>query len=616
MEQSNQMAKQHYEPIMTMIEEDESRLEEDLKLSNLTIASDQNTINQQANIRLLSYQKEKQNSGGKYQSSDINENENKNSSLFMEASVEQNRFLYRNMSEKSRFTKTGDSELRGSVIEKCIESYQYLIKKGIMTNLVYLHSGLSAYQKGALKTFKDMYKGLDQYRKEKLVSIHVIQPSKYLKIRILVANKCVDETAKQAFRILKQYKKICDFVEYLRLNDKDRTMYIKFIKSLPPQISEIFQSELRQQQKDFPELTELTMSIIQPSTQDTLIEPQFIKKYAQATFLQSNDSDSHSTVDGDSQNLAEINSHDIIGRNLKHFYREQILEGNEESKTHSNEQIQNVNVPKIFLQIYDYFDINESRLKTREIFKKQDIEKLQLVDNLEQHIALGDYNFIFTIEDPTIVGCFFKSILKYMEEPLCTNRGYKKFKKVCEKLYSDPPETILSQIRSIISEMQPVYQETWKLILHFLFLLSEHHLTNKLTIKSIATIFSDILFRPSEFTSNDMIMWRMFTDLLCLMIRDNHKIFQVLPSNHQDGIIESNSQRSISVAIRTESVVSIADKTVQMISVASDELISAHASLLDKPDHEQEILKQNQSVINQQKQSSNLQIQDVDLQTN
>jgi hypothetical protein len=41
-------------------------------------------------------------------------------------------------------------------------------------------------------------------------------------------------------------------------------------------------------------------------------------------------------------------------------------------------------------------------------------------------------------------------------------------------------------------------------------------------VRSIAQTFADILFKPSDFGANDMVMWRLFTDLLAIMI-ENHE---------------------------------------------------------------------------------------------
>lgn len=54
-----------------------------------------------------------------------------------------------------------------------------------------------------------------------------------------------------------------------------------------------------------------------------------------------------------------------------------------------------------------------------------------------------------------------------------------------------------------------------------------------------------------------MIMWRMFTDLLCLMIRENHRIFKTDHLKDKDSMsLESNS------------------KNIQIESVMTDEIIS------------------------------------------
>lgn len=38
---------------------------------------------------------------------------------------------------------------------------------------------------------------------------------------------------------------------------------------------------------------------------------------------------------------------------------------------------------------------------------------------------------------------------------------------------------------------------------------------------TVATLFSDMLFKPPEFWGNDMTMWRHYQDLLAFMI-SNH----------------------------------------------------------------------------------------------
>jgi hypothetical protein len=75
-------------------------------------------------------------------------------------------------------------------------------------------------------------------------------------------------------------------------------------------------------------------------------------------------------------------------------------------------------------------------------------------------------------------------------------------------------------------QYEPVYRETWRFILRFLGVIAQTN--SKLSAKNISTIFSDILFRPSEYRSADMVVWRLFTSLLTLMITENEKIFSVV----------------------------------------------------------------------------------------
>ena len=63
---------------------------------------------------------------------------------------------------------------------------------------------------------------------------------------------------------------------------------------------------------------------------------------------------------------------------------------------------------------------------------------MRILDRLDFHVAFGDYPIIFSVEDPRIIAYYLKSILKYMEEPLCTYALYNKFKIICEALDADP----------------------------------------------------------------------------------------------------------------------------------------------------------------------------------
>lgn len=173
--------------------------------------------------------------------------------------------------------------------------------------------------------------------------------------------------------------------------------------------------------------------------------------------------------------------------------------------------------------IRDYFIDDISRLKNRHLFAKLDRDTMKNVDLLEQHLAFGDYQFLHTFSDPSIVGCFFKSILKYMDEPLCTFEKYPMFKVICECITGGQQDGIMRSITEIFLLYDPVHRETWRFVLWLLYHISEAN--DKLSAKTIATIFSDILFKPKEYKTNDMLIWKQFTELLTLMISNQERIF-------------------------------------------------------------------------------------------
>ena len=83
----------------------------------------------------------------------------------------------------------------------------------------------------------------------------------------------------------------------------------------------------------------------------------------------------------------------------------------------------------VFLTIYQYFtlkDVGVKRLQSENLFKMK--TQMDDVDRLEKHISLGNYKFMFSVENPHVVATFLKSILKCMSEPLCKYSLYEKFK--------------------------------------------------------------------------------------------------------------------------------------------------------------------------------------------
>jgi len=56
------------------------------------------------------------------------------------------------------------------------------------------------------------------------------------------------------------------------------------------------------------------------------------------------------------------------------------------------------------------------------------------------------------IQDPSIVGCYFKSVLKYMEQPLCKFEKYDIFKCICEEIPKNkaPYDQIIKSLQEMI----------------------------------------------------------------------------------------------------------------------------------------------------------------------
>lgn len=113
-----------------------------------------------------------------------------------------------------------------------------------------------------------------------------------------------------------------------------------------------------------------------------------------------------------------------------------------------------------------------------------------------------------------------------MEEPLCTFAKYEVFKCIGEDMPKQkaPWERVVKSIQEIMMQYEPVHRDTWRFVLRFLSLIAE--VNTKLSARTIATVFSDILFKPQEYRSGDMVSWKLFTDLLTVMITEQNRIFE------------------------------------------------------------------------------------------
>ena len=133
----------------------------------------------------------------------------------------------------------------------------------------------------------------------------------------------------------------------------------------------------------------------------------------------------------------------MLGKSILTFYRCNELQG--ECR----------DVPFVLLIIIEYFESRIKHLKAKNIFNKLDDKEMMILDRLDLHIAFGDYPVIFSVEDPRIITYYLKSILKYMEEPLCTFVLYSKFKIICEALDADPRQEnkLVENIKEVLEEM-------------------------------------------------------------------------------------------------------------------------------------------------------------------
>lgn len=95
--------------------------------------------------------------------------------------------------------------------------------------MIYVHSDVGSTKNGALKIFRQMYIKADKERQDRLLQIHVVQPSKWLSLRMNFAKTCKKE-AKEVFNKIFVHKKISDFINFLRDREPDTLMIIKFVK--------------------------------------------------------------------------------------------------------------------------------------------------------------------------------------------------------------------------------------------------------------------------------------------------------------------------------------------------------------------------------------------------
>ncbi|CDW76114.1 domain-containing protein [Stylonychia lemnae] len=397
------------------------------------------------------------------------------------------------------YTKAYDSKEKIKIGEafQTLSDYLTTLYKWV---LIYVHSCVGATRKGALIKFKEIYCEMTQAQKATLSKLYIIQPSLFVKIKM--------------------------FINQFQIDESDSSMIARFIKQLPQNVFEVYQKELKiKNKKQYPseiDQLETKESYLLPtmSSQDDQVEPEFLKKFFSLAVNES--------VVNQNQGFKEAiqSTHDVIGKNLKIFYQER-----EDDQDFCEE------IPFVLMQIHDYFMENDRRMWRTDLFGKLSTSEMKLLDRLESNIALGNYSYIFSEQDSRIVAFYFKSILKYMEEPLSTFKLYENFKEACQiKKTQDNKQIFIGHLKQIFQRMDSVYFYTWKMVLHILATITLHSKINnvrpigvKIFIqfnpRNLAQIFSDILFRPKTYGANDMIMWKHFTDLLAFMIENHQDLF-------------------------------------------------------------------------------------------
>ena len=104
-------------------------------------------------------------------------------------------------------------------------------------------------------------------------------------------------------------------------------------------------------------------------------------------------------------------TNDVFGKQLLEF---QQLPGHDRDS-----------VPLVFHLLVGYFQDKPEHLQSVGLFRVA--VDLQLVTELEVHIAMEDYSFIQTIKDPNVVSNYFKILLRNMSDPICPFPLYDRF---------------------------------------------------------------------------------------------------------------------------------------------------------------------------------------------
>eukprot|EP00347_Sterkiella_histriomuscorum_P013528 403364367 len=374
--------------------------------------------------------------------------------------------------------------------EICSIAYLQLVKAGILQNLgkqvfsifkkqdktekgIIIWLCMGQMKIGPIKRLQSIFVELSEQQRESLDKVYVIQPTVFLKTRLLIEGCVVKEMRRVATRI-QTFNKFPKFLKQLMHDEPCHEIATKFMKQLPLHILDTFQRELNKLNLQNELNTNNQQDIDFLDYADSLIS--------------------------------------CCGQ------LPQQIEG-----SHCPDQ--QSYLPMIFQQMQSYFEQDKIRYFNENLLNYLDEKEVYEIEKLEFHLKLGNYKHINSIKDSKIVLHYLISVLRCMEEPLCTSFWFPFFKHICKQLdkakQSDEILEITKQV--IVQLLEPEYQETWKFVLR---LLANIVQTKLFTLKMITEKFFGIVFRTPELLSSDQVQWSLFQKLLGIMIQKHEYLFQ------------------------------------------------------------------------------------------
>ena len=96
-------------------------------------------------------------------------------------------------------------------------------------------------------------------------------------------------------------------------------------------------------------------------------------------------------------------------------------------------------------------------------------------------------------------------------------------------------------LKEVFNQMELIFMNSWKFILHFFFIVTDNYVYNKMSIPKMAQIFAPLMFRPAQYGSDDMTMGSQLSELLQTIIIEQDYIFEDATNSLQSFVQRSNS---------------------------------------------------------------------------